>query len=221
MPLNVTVLTRTLDAAPGAVVAARVVLDGARAADAATIRVLGIGDDDRSAVVIAGHELRSGALEVDVPIAVPATYGVGRHAVAIEVTSDGANERPVLVHVTIAIASVRRVVITPTPAIVRGRRRVTIDVDVENREGAAVDLTMSGSGADLAVRFGTERIRLPPGGRARTRAKVHGPRHWSGEPVQHLVTLTARGRGDDTSVTARYIQRSLVPARVRAPSSPR
>ena len=194
---------------------ARVVLDGGRAADAATIRVLGIGDDDRPRSRSPRTSCATGALEIGVPIAVPTTYGVGRHAVAIEVTSDGAHERPVLVHVTIAIASVRRVAITPIPAIVRGRRRVAIDVDVENREGAAVDLTMSGSGTDLAVRFGTERIHLPPGGRARTRAKVRGPRHWSGEPVQHLVTLTARGRGDDTSVTARYIQRSLVPARVR------
>ena len=146
---------------------------------------------------------------------VPASLGVGRHAAAIEITSDRPGDRPLLAPFALSIASVAHVAMASHPSTIRGRRRASLRLDVVNNEPAPVDLTLSGAAPGVRVRFRNDRVHLPPEGRAVVPGKVKGPRHGSGEPTQHNVVITATGRASSTTITTPYIQRPVFAHRAR------
>src|SRR5690606_6634006 len=124
-------------------------------------------------------------------------------------------DRPLLVPFTVSVASVERVELTPYPSTIRGRRRANFRLDLVNHEDTPVDVAIEGSAPEVQVRFAQPRVQLLPGQHAVTKGKLKGPRRWSGEPTQHTVVSTARGRAPATSVTAAYVQRPLFAARPR------
>ena len=155
------------------------------------------------------------SITVLTPVVVPWVLGIGDHTAAIEVTSDRPGDRAVLAPFVISIGSVARVELTPLPGTMRGRRTAKFKVDVVNNEPVPVDLLISAEAPEVEVRFGTPAMRLQPGERGLTSARVRGPRHWSGEATQHNLVITAAGRASSTSTTAAYIQRPLFAHRAR------
>ncbi len=231
MTVQVVVTSPRVEAAPGDIVNLPVRLTNTSDSPASCqVVVVGLaeraGGDVRSpdsapvpAFTPAGFEVAVPAGEtIDVlsPVAVPWVLGIGEHTAAVEVTSDRPGDRPVLASFVISIGSVARVELIPLPSTMRGRRTAKFKLDVVNNEPVPVELALSADAPEVGVRFDQPAIRLQPGERALTTAKVRGPRHWSGEPTQHNLVITARGRASSTSTTAAYIQRPLFARRVRS-----
>ena len=215
MTISADLVTPVVDAAPGEAAFGTVRLHNAGSTPA-TVRVVTVGLD--AAVSGNGHRAPATAAVTvqpgqicDVPVAidVPATLGIGDHAAAFQVVSERVGDRPLLVPFTVSIASVERVELTPYPSTIRGRRRANFRLDLVNHEDTPVDVAIEGSAPEVQVRFAQPRVQLLPGQHAVTKGKLKGPRRWSGEPTQHTVVITARGRASATSVTAAYVQRPL------------
>ncbi|HSL74024.1 MAG TPA: carboxypeptidase regulatory-like domain-containing protein [Ilumatobacteraceae bacterium] len=210
---SIRVLRTVIDAAPGEVVIGSLEVHNDGPSDAMfRVRVVGTGSESTpfDIEIPAGDTVRC-----EVPILVAATLGIGQHAAAYEVTSSRLDDPATLTPFTVSIGSVERVALTATPATIRARRRARFHLDVANNEDLPVTIRLDASAPDVEVTFSPDRVDLAPGQRIVTSAKVKGPRHWSGEPTQHNLIVTARGRASSTSITAPYIQRPLFAHRVR------
>jgi hypothetical protein len=209
-------LTPVVQAAPGDLVIGRVrVVNDGDSHATYVLHLVGL-DDGVDHLPRNGIELAAGEhVDIDVPMAIPASFAAGRHSVAVEVISDRPGERPSLTALTVAIESIERLGIEVRPSTVRGRRRGRFDVDLTNREGETLDLTLAGEGHDVAVRLRPDHVVLPPGKAARVKGRVRGPSHVSGEPLQHVFTITARGRSHPANVTASFHQKSSMPRSLR------
>ena len=209
-------LTATLDAAPGEVLAAMV-----RVQNTSTLPLtyratpIGLGDDlgdvwKAQALVVPANSV----VDLPVQIPVPPSFGIGNHAVAIEV--DTGAGMPVLLPLTLAIASVERVELRATPSPMRGRRKVKFVLDVVNREPHTVQLVLEADTPDVDVRFETPTMTLAPGQHSWTRARVRGPRKLVGDTTQHNLKLVARGRAASSSIAVPYVQRPVFVYRLRS-----
>ncbi|MGB0112403.1 MAG: hypothetical protein WBP59_04210, partial [Ilumatobacteraceae bacterium] len=212
--------TPTIGAAPGETVTGRVEIhnDGTSAA-VYTIAVVGLDQGEHGAASAAPAiqipiDVGQSAT-LDVPVAVPRTLGIGQHAAAFEVTSNRPSDRAVLTPFTLSIASVARVELVATPSTIRARRRAKFHLDVTNNEPQQVDVTLIGDAQDVDVDFTPSAFTLLPGQHSVSKGTIRGPRHWAGEPTQHNVLITARGRAASTSVTAAYVQKPLFAHRLR------
>jgi hypothetical protein len=209
----VRLLQTIVDAAPGEIVTGNIEIHNDGSTDAwFRVRVVGTGMESPPfhTEIPAGDTVRC---EVPIPIAL--TLGIGQHATAYEVTSSRPGEAAVLTPFTVSIGSVERVLLTATPATIRARRRARFHLDVANNEELPVALSLDASAPDVEITLTPDRVELAPGQRIVASAKVKGPRHWSGEPTQHNLILTARGRASSTSITTPYIQRPVFVHRAR------
>jgi len=217
---RVVALTSSLSTAPGDVALGRVEIHNDGSADAVyRVDVVGIditAVDENVPTRTVSIPVAAGSSSIaEVPISIPRSLGIGEHAAAFEVTSDRPADRPALCPFTLSIASVARVDLEPQPSTIRGRRRAKFQVDVTNHEPQVVAVTLDAEATDVAVQFGVDAFSLAPGQRAVAKAKLKGPRHWAGEPTQHNIVITARGRASSTSTTAAYIQRPLFAHKLR------
>lgn len=157
-------------------------------------------------------------IDAVVPVQVPLSLGAGDHAAAFQVTSNRPDHPPFLEPFILSVGSLDDVIIDPHPAPLRGRRRAKLAVDVTNHKPEPVDLRLTGEAADVEVEIVKPKdasLRLLPGQQARTKVKLVGPRLWTGEELQHNITLTATGPTSATSVTTPFVQRALVPLKLR------
>lgn len=221
MTITADIVTPVVDAAPGEPAYGTVRLHN-RGSTPATVhlRTVGLdvattGNGQHPSAPVAVTIQPGQASDVPVAIEVPATLGIGDHAAAFEVVSQRPGDRPLLVPFTVSIASVERVELTPYPSTIRGRRRASFRLDVVNHEDTPVDVAIEGSAPEVQVSFAQPRMHLVPGQHAVTKGRVKGPRRWTGEPTQHTVLITARGRASSTSVTAAYVQRPMFAAKLR------
>jgi hypothetical protein len=213
--------TPVIAAAPGEVVVGRVRVHNDATTDAVyTVSVVGIDPDPVSDLAglptSAQVPVAAGASAViDIAVAVPRSLGIGQHAAAFEATSNRANDRAALTPFTLSIASVARVELVPHPSTIRARRRANFHLDVTNNEAQPVEIELIGEAPDVRVSFTPSVVGLSPGQRVVARARLKGPRHLAGEPTQHNILITARGRAATTTTTAAYIQRPLFAQRLR------
>lgn len=229
MTISADIVTPVIDAAPGEAAVGKLrVRNGGSTPATFHVRTVGLdsvsvvggqhgnGHHDNAYRSATRFTVGAGEMsELPVVIAVPATLGIGEHAAAFEIASERVGDRPLLLPFIVSIASVERVELTPYPSTIRGRRRATFRLDLVNHEAAPVDVAIDGSSPEVRVRFAQERVQLIPGQHAVTKGKLKGPRRWSGEPTQHTVVITARGRASATSVTAAFVQRPLFAAKLR------
>ncbi|MET0580000.1 MAG: carboxypeptidase regulatory-like domain-containing protein, partial [Ilumatobacteraceae bacterium] len=153
--------------------------------------------------------------EIDLEFVIPEAYAAGHHSVGIEVTPDRLGSAPVIAAVTVTVGTIDDVALAVVPSTIRGHRRGTFKLDIDNRSREAIDLELAGEGPDLAVRLRPDRVVIRPGERLRTSGKVKGPRHWFGESVQHSLTVTARSRSAPSYAPATFQQRPLLPRSLR------
>ena len=213
---NIELLTASLDAAPGEVLAAMVRVNNTSAVPV-THRATPIGLGDELGDVWKGQALvvpANSVLDLPVQIPVPPSFGIGHHAVAIEVETGA--DVPVLLPLTLAIASVERVELRATPTPLRGRRKVKFVLDVVNREPHTVELLLESETPDVDVSFEMPTMTLGPGQQSWTRGRVRGPRKLVGDRTQHNLKLVARGRAASSSIAVPYIQRPVFAYRLRS-----
>jgi len=213
---NIELLTTSLNAAPGEVLAAMVRVHNTSAGPV-THRATPIGLGDELGDVWKGQALvvpANSVLDLPVQIPVPPSFGIGHHAVAIEV--DTGADVPVLLPLTLAIASVERVELRATPTPLRGRRKVKFVLDVVNREPHTVELLLESETPDVDVSFEMPTMTLGPGQQSWTRGRVRGPRKLVGDRTQHNLKLVARGRAASSSIAVPYIQRPVFAYRLRS-----
>lgn len=212
---TIRVISPVIDTAPGEIAVGQVeIVNEASTPTTYVVRVVGTGSEATATpfeVRVDGGQ----SATCRIPMQIAPTLGIGRHAAAFEVSSDRPDEQALLSPFTVSIASVERVALTATPATIRARRRATFHVDVANNEANPVALELTGTAADVVVEFTPDRFDLAPGQRAISTGKIKGPRHWSGEPTQHNLLVSAHGRAATTSITAPYIQRPLFAHRLR------
>ncbi|MGH9133769.1 MAG: hypothetical protein ACRDZZ_07515, partial [Ilumatobacteraceae bacterium] len=214
--MRVDTLTPVIDAAPGEMVVGRVRLVNDGPSDASyRLRVVGMENGDEPVPVLGGVIAPGLATDIEVPFQVPYTLGIGHHSVALEISSDQPHERPSLTQLTVAIESIERVEMSSEPSTIRGRRRAKFTLGVVNHEPHAVDVALVGSAPDVRVRFDPDAVQLHPGQRTWVRGRVRGPRRWFGEDRQHVLTFSARGRSAATATTAPFIQKPVVPFKLR------
>ena len=209
------VVTPLIDTAPGEVTVGRVeVVNESSSVTTYTVRVVGTGSET-TATPFDVHVEAGQTVICDVPMRIATTLGIGQHAAAFEVSSSRPGEEALLSAFTVSIASVERVLLTAIPSTIRARRRARFHLDVANNEITPVAIDLAGTAPDVEVEFTPDRFDLAPGQRVVATGKVKGPRHWSGEPTQHNLLLSATGRAATTSITAPYIQRPLFAHRLR------
>ena len=220
MSFRLTTHTPTIGAAPGEAVVGRVEIFNDGSTDAIyTVVVVGLAPDAVTDL-IAPPPLRvavpaGSAVVSDVVVVVPRNLGIGQHAAAFEATSSRAADRAALTPFTVSIQSVSRVELIAHPSTIRARRNADFHLDVSNHEPMPVEIELIGEAPDVDVSFTPSTLSLQPGQRAVTKGRIRGPRHVSGEPTQHNILITARGRASTTSVTAAYVQRPLFAHRLR------
>ncbi|MEX2628085.1 MAG: hypothetical protein WD225_14470, partial [Ilumatobacteraceae bacterium] len=214
--MRVETVTPVLDAAPGELVVGRVRILNDGDVDAVfTMRVVGLDGAGVMFEVPGGPVGPGDAAEVDVPLDVPSTLGVGQHPVALEVSSDQPDERPALARLTVSVDSIERVQLAPSPSTVRGGRKARFTLDLVNNEPAPVDIALSGGGPDVDVGFEPPSLRLRSGERGWVRGHIRAKRRWSGESVHHVLEVDARGRSSTASTTVAYLQRPTIPGSAR------
>lgn len=220
MTLRLISLSPVIGAAPGETVSGRVELHNDGSTDAVyTVIVVGLTttaiDEAVSARPLQVAVAANSSVTAEIAVVVPRALGIGQHAAAFEVTSDRPDDRAVLTPFTVSIASVSRVELAAAPSTIRAKRRANFHLDVTNNEPQQVDLTVIGEAPDVEVTFTPSTFSLQPGQRAVAKGRVKGPRRITGEPVQHNILVTARGRASTTSVTTPYIQRPVFAHRLR------
>ena len=214
--MQVEALTPLLEVVPGRPVTGRIRVVNDTSRDTSyRIRVVGIDAPSEWRPVAGGAVAAGTEVHVEVPIQVPELLGTGQHPVGVEVTSDQISERPGLASFTVSVESVADVLLRAEPSIIRGSTRGKFRLDIENRESTPVTLELVGGATDITATFKPGEVYLNPGERATSKGKLKGRRRWSGDPEQHFVTLTARGRASSTSITTRFVQRSMFPWRFR------
>jgi hypothetical protein len=214
--MHVEALTPLLEVVPGRPVIGRIrVVNDTDRDTSYQIRVVGIDAPSEWRPVAGGAVGAGTEVHVEVPILVPDLLGTGQHPVGVEVTSDQTSERPGLASFTVSVESVADVLLRVEPSIIRGATRGKFVLDIENREPTPVTLELVGGATDITAKFKPSEVRLLPGERAVSKGKLRGRRRWSGDHEQHFVTLTARGRASSTSITTRFVQRSMFPWRFR------
>lgn len=213
-------LPPVFDAAPGETVLGHLVLtnDLPRGLDY-RVTVIGLDAGQPGATVAAPayrvHVPAETTARCEIPVPVPAGIGIGQHAAAFEITPDRPDARPTLSPFTLSIASVERVILTPVPSPIRGRRTGKFHLDITNNELIPVAVVLGGAAEGVDVAFDRSEFDLAPGERATTKVRARGPRHWTGEPTQHNVVISAKGRAAQTSITAPFIQRPVFAQRFR------
>ncbi len=209
-------ITEEVGARPGEVAVCRLVVQNAGStAVPLLVRVHGLGHSS-SYAPIAGEPLEAGQqVEVEVPLEVPESFGVGQHALAVEIGSGRPGDESALVHVQLTIGSPAAISPVINPSLIRGGRRVKFEVEVENRANVPTTVDLAGTGPDLRVRLDRTQVAIAPGATASVRGKIRGPRRWVGDPAQHVLTVEARASSVPSYATASYRQRALVPRRAR------
>lgn len=207
--MKVETLTPEIPAVPGTTVGCRLrVLNEGSGPASLSLRVYGLGPDE--ARLVDGDPIEPGdARELDVQLAIPETFSDGHHSVAIEVRSDRQGEGVVLAPVTVTVASLDRVILRIVPGVLRGHRRQKFSVDVDNRRDDAVDLALEGVGTDLEVRLDPDRLHLQPNDKYRVEGRLRGPRHLTGDELQHVLTVSGHGAAVPSYATASYVQRPV------------
>ncbi|HTH04599.1 MAG TPA: hypothetical protein VL916_01965, partial [Ilumatobacteraceae bacterium] len=209
-------LTPSIDVQPGIETSAIVRVSNDRPGPARySIRVHGLGGEIRSVDVPGAPVAPGHACELEIRLAVPDTIGSGSHTVAIEIHSDRPEESAGFVDVTLTIGSLEQVVVRVDPDIIRGGRRTRFDIEIINRRVEPAEIELSGSGPLLAVDVGVPQLVVEPGEQVRVPAWVHGPEHRSGDPLHHVLTITARGGSTPTYATAAFHQRAAFPGGLR------
>ncbi|MFN3254059.1 MAG: carboxypeptidase regulatory-like domain-containing protein [Ilumatobacter sp.] len=220
MSFTIENLTPVIDATPGAVALGRLTIHNSTNTDADfTVRIVGLDGGDGGAEIDDATRIAVPAntsVDCSVPVAVPIDLATGQHAAAFQATSSRPTDRPLLAPFTVSVESVEQLNLVVEPATIRGRRRSKFLLGVGNGEPTPVAFTLEGDATDVTVRFKTAAFKLLPGQRATTRAKVRGPRHLVGEPIQHNLVIAARGKASATTITAPFIQRPFFARKLRA-----
>ncbi len=213
--MRVDTLTPVIAAVPGEVVACHLrIVNESPVAASLSLRVHGLGPDDSRPVP--GEPLLAGqALELVVPLTIPETLTDGHHALAIEVRSDGPGSSVVLAPLTITVASLDRVILRVLPNVLRGHRSQRFVVEVDNRRDDAVAVDLRGDGQKLRVRLDPRRVHLERKQTTRVKGRVRGPRHLSGDELQHVITVSGHGASAPTYATASFIQRPVFARNLR------
>ncbi len=208
-------LTSTVSAVPGTTVQCRVrVVNESTGPAALSIRVYGLADDDERPVP--GPPVPPGeSLDLVVPLVIPPAFADGEHTLAVEIRSDRSDDVPAVAPLTLRISSLDKVLVRITPDVMRGRRRQRFAVDIENHRDETVDIAMRGSGTALDVSLSDEQITLMRGEHIRLGGRLRGPRHLSGDPLQHVLTVEGRGATAPSYATASVTQRPLFATRLR------
>lgn len=215
--MKIDLLDPVVEVSPGQTATCRVrVLNDSTGPSAYTLRVVGLYDVDIEYPL--GHDpLPAGAeARFDVSLEVPAEFAAGRHALAVEVTSDRRGERPVLAGITVDVASIQKVAMRVNPSTVSGHRKGRFRVEIDNRESHLVDLDITGQGQDLDFRFGRKRLHLQPGASVSVSGSVRGQRRLVRDPANHVITVVATGRSAPIYADATFQQRPVVPRRLRS-----
>ena len=218
-------LSPVLDAVPGASSVGRVrVTNASSRAATFAIRVVGLDAavstvenvptavPSAFTVVVPAND----SVECAVPVPIPIDIAVGQHAAAFQATSDQPGQRPLLAPFTVSIESVDKVHLTVEPSPIRGRRYARFLLGISNEESTPVAFTLDAEAQDVRVKFKTSAFTLVPGQRTSTQAKVRGPRFVIGEPVQHNLVISARGKASATTITAPFVQRPLFAGKSKA-----
>ncbi|HRE00867.1 MAG TPA: hypothetical protein PLV68_06180, partial [Ilumatobacteraceae bacterium] len=165
-----------------------------------------------------GHDpLPAGAqARFDVSLEVPREFAAGRHALAVEVSSDRRDERPVLTGVTVDVSSIQKVALRINPGNIRGHRTGRFRVELDNLETHPVDLSLEGHGQDVEVGFGRKRVQMQPGDSVSVSGTVRGNRGAVRDSVKHLITVSATGRSQPIYAEASFEQRPLIARRFRS-----
>ncbi|MET0459708.1 MAG: hypothetical protein ABW195_10690, partial [Ilumatobacteraceae bacterium] len=215
--MKVDTLTPVLVAAPGdrATCRLRIENDGA-AAVAYRLRIVGFDDAHVLRPPPSGPLAAGASEDVALDFVIPEAFAAGHHSVAVEVVADRPGVAPAIAAVTVTVGTIEDVAMAVVPSTMRAHRRASFRLDIDNRSNRVVDLELDGAGPDLDVRLRPDRVVLRPGERVRTSGRVKGPRHLTGEPLQHSLTVTARSSSAPSYAPATFQQRPLLPKGLRS-----
>lgn len=159
-------------------------------------------------------------------LGLPVTFPAGRHPVTVEIASHTGTSPPEHVDVDLDVAPFVRVEMRSHPAVQRVRRRGAFTLELDNRGNVPVDVALSCTDPDRALRtrFSSTSVNVAAGTTERVQLTVKGPRHVFGSELGrslsvHAEALAAQAHRDtlgehssagaDATVTLR--QRPLVP----------
>ena len=217
MTLRIEPVTRTVEAAPGGDV--EVLFDIHNGGDRVeTIFASPVGID-----VEPDHPWFDQRFQIEphattraaVRIPIPATIGIGEHAIGVQVTQPGVAE-PLLVRLTVSIASVQKVDLRTIPSQVGGRRSAKFSLEIVNNEAHPVQIDLESNNPAVRVRFANDRFALRPGERAEAAGRARVRTRLTGETVQHNVQLIGRGTASMISTNLPFLQRPVLARGLRS-----
>jgi hypothetical protein len=189
--------TRELAVAPGATAAMVVdVVNTGEVIDGVSARVIGLPDEwvDSQPTLLPLFPDTAG--QVRLSLAVPTTLPAGRHALTVEVVSHGAQLPSQYLDVDLDVAPHPGLALVAQPRTVRARRGARFVLELTNEGNIALDVALTASDADRAVRteFMPPVIRLEAGARAPVLLDIRGPRMITGAELDRTVTVEASAR---------------------------
>lgn len=148
-----------------------------------------------------------------VTITLPDDFPAGGHLVPIEVSSSMRPDEVEVVHLDLDVSPVVVSSVALTPSELTGGRKAKFSVDVTNGGNVPLNLTLTGSDAERALRFRFEPmfVRLAPGERAAVSGIAQGKRPFFGQAIGRPITVVADGPGVEVSAAGRFTQRPMVP----------
>ena len=137
--------------------------------------------------------------QLTVTVAAPRHLVAGRHPIAIEISSHGAQAPTQYLEIVLVVAASPQLQITGRPRRVKSRRtgRFVLEVTNPGNVRLQVDLQASDPNRSMAYRFAPQQLTVQPGRSLAAVLHVRAPRKFTGGEMGRGVTVVATGERMD------------------------
>ena len=133
------------------------------------------------------------SITLDIELQFYPTLPAGVHDALVEISGSSSLSAPTRVDLRVEVPAVPALVLDAEPPLARGGKRAVFDVQVRNSGNTPLSVLLRATDEDrvLDLHLNNPSLRLPVDGWAGAILIARGKRPWTGQPREHVITITA------------------------------
>lgn len=201
--MRVTTARSELEVTPGETASLVVdVVNTDRVIDGVSARVIGLPEESIRCEPALLPLFPDATGQLTVTVAPPRHMVAGRHPIAIEISSHGAQAAAQYLEITLIVAPDPQLQLMSTPRIAKGRRSGRFVLEVTNPGNVRLQVDLEATDADrqMGYRFAPNRVVVPPGRSSAAVLHVRARRRLTGGVLDRNINVRATGERMDLPI---------------------
>lgn len=217
IPLRADLLADTVTARPGEPVTLQVqVLNTTSVIETLNVELLGLPPDELRVTPPQPTLFPDESITLDIELQLYPTLPAGVHDALVEISGSSSLSAPATLDLRVEVPAVPALVLDAEPPLARGGKRAVFDVQVRNSGNTPLSVLLRAKDEDreLDLHLNNPSLRLSVDGWAGAILIARGKRPWTGQPREHVITITAEQDLLQESAEVRFQQKARLTAGV-------